>query len=119
MAWFWRTALEINQDILRTEERLLKIAQLQVDLNEHNQHIKDLTSTIVQTLDSDVNAVSLAKITPMLASISPLLQEVTPTIKTIEAEFATLYEGQRQIQTDISRVMSMITDLATQLRNTV
>jgi hypothetical protein len=119
MAWFWRTALEINEDILRTEERLTKIAQLQVDLSQHNQQIKDLTSTIIRTLDADVNAVTLAKITPMLAAIPPLLQEVVPAIKTIEVEFETLYEGQRQIKADISRVVSMIADLATQLRNAV
>lgn len=118
MAWFWRTAPEINRDSLRTEERLSTIAQLQVDLDQHNQQIKHLTSTIIKALATDVNVIMLAKITPMLAAIPPLLQEVSPTTKTTEAEFATLYEGQRRIQADISRVVSMIKNLATQLRNT-
>jgi hypothetical protein len=118
MAWFWRTARGIKKDILRTEERLSTISQLQVDLSQHSQQIKDLTSAITRALDSDINIVTLEKITPMLAAIPPLLREVTPTISTIEAEFATLYQGQRQIQTDLSRVVSMITDLATQLRKT-
>jgi hypothetical protein len=118
MAWLWRTALEINRDTLRTEERLSAIAQLQVDLDQHNQQIKYLTSTIIKALATDVNVIILAKITPMLAAIPPLLQEVTPNTKTIEAEFATLYEGQQRIQADISRVVSMVKDLATQLRNT-
>jgi hypothetical protein len=118
MGWFRRTATELDRDNLRTEERLSKIAKLQVDLNQHNQQIKHLTSTIMQTLAADVNVIMLAKITRILAAIPPLLQEARPTTKSIEAEFATLYEGQRRIQADISRVVSMITDLATQLRNT-
>jgi hypothetical protein len=118
MTWFWRKTRETNRDILRTEERLSVIAQLQVDLGQHSQQIKHLTSIIVQALATDVNVIMLAKIAPMLAAILPLLQEMKPTTKTIEADFATLNEGQRRVQADISRVVSMITDLASQLRNT-
>jgi chaperonin cofactor prefoldin len=118
MTWFWRTTREENRDLLRTEERLSIIAQLQADLNQHSQQIKHLTSIIVQALATDVNVMVLAKIAPMLAAILPLLQEMKPTTETIEADFATLHEGQRRIQAEISRVVSMITDLATQLRNT-
>jgi hypothetical protein len=117
MTWFWRKTGEANRDLLRTEERLSIIAQLQVDLNQHSQQIKQLTSTIVQALATDVNLIMLTKIAPLLAAIPPLLREVTPTPKTVEAEFATLYEGQQRIQADISRVVSMITDLATHLRD--
>jgi hypothetical protein len=109
----------MNRDRLRTEERLSTIAKLQVDLNQHSQQIKHLTSTIIHALATDVRVIMKSKkVAPMLSS-SPPLQEVPPTTGTVEAEFAALYDGQRRIQADISRVASMMTDLATQLRNTV
>ena len=59
----------------------------------------------------------LTKLVPVLATIPPLLRETTPVIQSIAAQFADFHQGQLKIQNDISRVLSMIIAINTQLKN--
>ena len=116
MAWF-RQSQEIREDILQVEERLAIITKSQADLNRHTQEIKSLTLEIIRTLDSNVSADILVKLAPMLETIPVLLQEMTSAIKSIAAQFVSLHQGQLEIQTDTSRVLSMIAAMNTQPKN--
>ena len=116
MAWFRRTR-EIKKDILQVEERLATITRSQGDLDRHTQEIKSLTLDIIRTLDSNVSTDILVKLAPMLETIPPLLQEMTSSIQSIAAHFASLQQGQLELQTDTSRVLSMIAAMNTQPKN--
>ena len=110
MAWGRQTP-DLTQDILHVEERLAEIAESQSELSRNTEEIKELTAEIVRTLNSNVSNDILVRLVPPLELIPPLLQEMAPGIKSIDAKFADLHQSQLQIQSDIRRVISLITDL--------
>src|SRR5690349_22600624 len=107
MAWLSHSKA-IKEDFLQVEERLAIISKSQADLNRHTKEIKDLTLDIIKTLDANVSADILVKLAPMLETIPPLLQEITPAIRSMAMQFTSLLQGQLEIQTDISRLLSII-----------
>jgi len=112
----WRRKSPNTPDVHYVEERLAEIVESQSALNRSTQEIKDLTAEIVRTLNSGATNNLLVRLAPSLALIPSLLQEMVPDIKSIEAQFAGLHQSQQQIQYDISRVVSLITDLTARLR---
>jgi peptidoglycan hydrolase CwlO-like protein len=107
----WRRQSPNTPDVHHVEERLAEIVESQSALNRSTQEIKDLTAEIVRTLNSGVTNDLLVRLAPSLELIPSLLREMVPDIKSIEAQFAELHQGQQQIQYDISRLVSLITDL--------
>jgi hypothetical protein len=117
MAWFVKPVLK-KTDIVQVEQRLAEISQSQDDLNLVIHEIRNLTSNIVTTLCTDADVAAVAKVAPLLATISPLLQEVTPTIKALDTRFAMMCQEQHRIQTDITKILSLVSGLAAQMRPT-
>ena len=112
----WRRQSPNAQDVDHVEERLAEIVESQSALNRNTQEIKDLTAEIVRTLNSGVSSELLISLAPSLELIPSLLQEMAPDIKSIEAQFVELHQSQQKIQNDITRVVSLITDLAARLQ---
>lgn len=112
----WRRQSPNTQDVHQVEERLAEIVESQSALNRSTQEIKDLTAEIVKTLNSGVTNDLLVRLAPSLELIPSLLQEMIPSVKSIEAQFAELHQSQQQIQHDISRVVSLLTDLTARLQ---
>lgn len=111
----WRQHSQDRPDVHHVEERLAEIVESQSELNRNTQEIKDLTAEIVKTLNSGVSGDLLLKLVPTLELIPPLLQEMAPDIRSMEAQFEELHQSQMKIQADVSRLVSLITDLTARL----
>jgi hypothetical protein len=114
MVWH-QPAPDVTQDIRHVEERLAEIAESQSELNRNTQEIKDLTANIVKTLNSGVSNDLLVRLVPPLELIPPLLQEMAPSITSMKTEFSELQQSQRELQSNILHVISLINGLTTQL----
>lgn len=114
MAW-GRPLQKVTQDIFHVEQRLAEIAEWQAALNRNTQEIKDLTASIVTTLHSATSNDLLARLVPAIEIVPSLLQEIQANIRSLEALFADLRQNQLSTRNDVSRVVSLITDLSVRL----
>jgi hypothetical protein len=117
MAWNRRPP-EATQEVHNVEERLAELVESQSALNKNTQEIKDITAEIVKTLNSGLYNDLLARLVPALEPIPLLVQEMTSNIKLFETRFTILNRSQLQVQDDVVRVISLLTDLTAQLRQT-
>jgi uncharacterized phage infection (PIP) family protein YhgE len=128
VVWFWRTSEEISEGIkdeialelkpewLSVEDRLMEIVKSEAELNRQAHEIKNIASSIVQTVAaSDKATEALEILSPVIKETVPLLREISPGLKSINAHLELLDEGQSQLQRDIGRLLTCLSGISAQL----